>query len=123
MGGAMGNVLKAELKRIGVSIKACRVTSLWLHEPNGNEECLKYGQEQVVKEAQGKLVVLLLGSETCEFFLNKKVSQVAGIPMKSPYFDGVALPSMNPAIVFHAGVGEIRLVMNRLEEILDGFDN
>lgn len=106
--GATGRVLRAEMSYLGLDLKAYRRTNLWLHAPNKNEECFKMGVEQVLKEAKGKKIVFLLGSEPVMYFTGKNVSDVSGLKVKSPLLSApVVLASQNPAVVFKGTVGEI----------------
>lgn len=121
--GPTGNVLKTELHYLGIDISQLRVTNLWLHKPNGNEECYKHGLEQAIKEAKGKKLVLLIGSDVVKEFADKKVYDVNGLQVKSKWISAPCFCVLNPAIVFkRGGVGEVRLAIQKfvkkIEEIL-----
>lgn len=112
--GPSGNVLRSELAYLGVELRDLRRCNLWLHPPNKNEDCLKYGAEQVIKEAKGRLAILLLGSDTVKYFTNKSVSSVSGLKLTSPYLSApLIMACPNPANVFHSRCGEVRLSLQK----------
>jgi len=113
MVGRMGEVLSKELGKLGIDLQRCRIGNLWHHAKNGNEECLQYGAQQVVTNCIGKEVILLLGSDTVTYFTGKKVSNVSSLVVPSDYFSGIVFASVNPAQVFHQGLGELRLALQK----------
>lgn len=121
--GPTGNVLRTELRYLGIDISQLRVTNLWLHKPNKNEECYKHGLEQAIKEAKGRKLVMLIGSDVVSEFADKKVYDVNGLIVKSKWISAPCFCMLNPAIVFkRGGVGEIRLAIQKfvkkVEEII-----
>lgn len=118
--GATGNVLRMELAKLGVDLSRMRITNLWLHIPNHNEDCLKYSVEQVIKEAKGKEAILLIGSDAVKYFTSKKVSQVNGLEVKSDYLSApIIYACIQPAIVFHNVIGELRFALKRFSERIE----
>ena len=118
--GNTGTILKKELRYLGLDINTCRVTNLWLHEPNNNEKCYNHGIEQVIKEAKGRKAILLLGSDVTEYFVGKPVLSICGIQVKSPYFSApLVFACVNPAWVFKNNVGELRWALKKFVELLD----
>lgn len=114
MVGGMGGVLRTELGRAGLDMRQMRVCNLWLHPKNKNEDCLKHGKDRVIKEARGKKIILLLGSDTVKEFCDEKVSEVSGLQVKSPYFSAPCIfACIQPASVFHQGLGELRLSIEK----------
>lgn len=119
--GATGAVLRTELAKLGVDLSQMRITNLWLHIPNHNEDCLKYSVEQVIKEAKGKEAILLIGSDTVKYFTDKKVSQVNGLIVKSDYLSApLILACVQPATVFHGCPGELRFGLKRFANKIEG---
>lgn len=120
--GAAGMVLKNEFGRCGLDIKQMRITNLWRHKPNKNEDCLTYGHTLAVKAAQYKQAILLIGSESTKHFTGLSVMSVSGLVVKSDFFPDTELvmASVNPAVVFHGGVGEVRFAISRFAERIDG---
>jgi uracil-DNA glycosylase family 4 len=120
MCGKMGIVLRSELAYLGLDLKSFRRTNLWLHTPNKNQDCFKMGVEQVLKEAKGKRVVLLLGSDTVKYFTGKNVSDVNGLQVQSTMLSApTILAGVNPAIVFHGTVGEVRFLVGQFKEAVE----
>ena len=126
MVGPMGIALRQELAFLGFDIKSARRTNLWLHPPNKNKLCLQHGIEEVIKEAQGKTAILLFGDDVCKIFMDKSVTKIAGLLMKSNYFSApIVVVSPNPAMMFHQGkgVGEIRLALKKFVRYLEEYDD
>ena len=115
MVGSMGSVLKSELHYLGVHLDNLRYGNLWQHLMNDNEKCFEYSVQKTIEELEDKELTLLLGKEPVEFFLNRKVTDVCGLFMKSGFFSGLMMACVNPAIVFqHDGVvGEMRLALKK----------
>lgn len=115
--GATGSVLRTELGKLGADLSQFRITNLWLHKPNHNEDCLKYSVEQVIKEAKNKEAILLIGSDTAKFFCGVKVSQWNGLEVKSNYLSApIIMCCVQPATVFHGTIGELRFALKRFSE-------
>jgi uracil-DNA glycosylase family 4 len=118
--GKTGMVFRSELAYLGMDLKSFRRTNLWLHTPNKNQDCFKMGVEQVLKEAKGKRVILLLGSDTVKYFTGKNVSDVNGLQVQSTMLSApTILAGINPAIVFHGTVGEVRFLVKKFKEVVE----
>ena len=130
MVGAMGGVLKTELRKLGMDLNMFRLANLWFHpEPKRDHplynDCLNHCVETLVKEAKNKKAILLMGAETVKFFCDKKVSAVCGLQVTSPYLSApVIYACVNPADVWHSSIGEMRTAITKfvrrleVEEIL-----
>jgi uracil-DNA glycosylase family 4 len=117
MVGAMGEVLRQELARADLDMNQMRLTNLWLHPKNKNESCFKYGLEQAIKEAKNRKAILLIGSDTVLHFCNEKVSEVNGLVVESSYLSApLIFACVQPATVFHGGLGEIRLSLQKFSK-------
>lgn len=117
--GQAGRALRYELALMGLDMLNYRITNIWMHRPN--EKCFEWHKEQVIKEAKGKKVVLLLGSDCAELFIGKKVMEIAGLPVKSALLESEFIVcSPNPAIVFQRNgkVGELRFALNTFKNLL-----
>lgn len=118
--GLTGKVLKRELGLLGVDINQVRLCNLWQHKPNGNEDCFKHGMEVVINEAKNKKVILLLGSDTVKCFTGENVSNVCGLTLVSSYLSApTIIACVNPAIVFHSAIGELRLALKKFAKEVD----
>ena len=113
--GNMGTVLRVELSKLGLDLKQVRRMNLWQHPKNKNEKCLQIGMEEVIKEAERKEYILLLGDDVVKCFLDRAVTKVSGLQMKSSYFSALCVPCSNPASLFQKGngVGEVRLALKK----------
>lgn len=120
MVGPMGRVLRSELAYLGLDLRTFRRTNLWMHIPNSQEECYKMGIEAAIKEAKGKRVILLLGSDVVKYFVGKNVSDVTGLRVKSDKLSApIIIAAPNPAIVFHGTVGEIRFALKKFRDAVE----
>jgi len=119
--GRGGEVLRAELARVGIQYEQCRATNLWLHAPSKEDEEYRWHMEQMLTEVQGKKFVLLMGSDVCKALLGEAVSDVSGLIVNSPYLpkDVTAIACKNPALVLRKGttVGEVRQAMKVFGEV------
>jgi len=112
--GKTGAVLRTELAFKGIDLNRLRRCNMWIHAPNDRDDCFKYGIELAIKEAIGKQLVLLIGSETVKYFCNELVSNVNGLLVTSSYLSAPKIMAcVQPATVFHGSVGEFRLAMEK----------
>lgn len=119
MVGAMAGVFRTELSFVDLSLNSFRLLNLWFHKPNDDVKCFDESLKACLKELQGKQVVLLVGGETVSYFCNEKVSDVNGLVVTSKYIDAPLVMAMvNPAIVFHGPVGELRFSVKRFADEL-----
>ena len=116
--GATGRVMRKELAYLGIDMNQLRITNLWQHRPNKNEECFAHGCAEALKEAKGRKAILLVGSDTVKYFCDKSVQAVCGLQVTSPYLSAdIIYATVNPASVFkRGGVGEVRLALTKFAE-------
>jgi len=118
--GGTGKIFQIELAKVGIDLKGLRLCNLWLHPPNKNQDCLNNGIETVLKEARDKEAILLLGSDTVSYFCDKKVSDVTGLRVQSNLLSApIIMACLQPAIVFHSVVGELRLSLQKFSREVD----
>lgn len=128
MVGPMGAMLETELHFLGIRMRDLRRCNLWMHEKPekltpADQACFEYSLERAIREASNKRLILLMGSEVVEFFTGKPVMSMSGLLVKSDYFPNTVLvASVNPAIVFHSGVGEMRHALEIFKRELDVLD-
>lgn len=114
MVGPMGAVVENELMFLGVRMRDLRRCNLWMHEKpskssNLDKACFEHGIKILIKEAANKSLILLMGSETVKFLTGYDVMNVSGTIVSSVFFpNSIVVASVNPAIVFHSGIGEMR---------------
>jgi uracil-DNA glycosylase family 4 len=115
--GKTGDVLRAELLRVGLTLPELRQTNLWQHAKDEKGCDLNFHLDRMVKEFEGKTHVLLMGSDVTQALLGEKVSAHSGLMVKiRPYKDIHFWVSPNPAIAFKSPIGEMRLAMTRFAE-------
>lgn len=116
------DILRKELARVGLDIAEFRMCWLNLHEPSKNENCYKVGRDIVLDEAKGKQAVVLVGAEPVEEFTGLSASDVYGLQVESPTFSApvvFVLPKPEGVFVKGAGIGELRLSVEKLGKVLD----
>ncbi len=127
--GKTGEVLRAELLRVGLILPELRQTNLWQHakspvkskdlkaKPKEGECDLDWHVDKMVKEFEGKTHVLLMGSDVTQALLGEKVMSHAGLRVKVPGYESTHFwVSPNPAIAFKSPIGEMRLAFKRFAE-------
>jgi len=119
--GATGQLLRQELAYIGIDLQSLRRGNLWFHAPNKNNDCLKHGVEVIIKEAIGKKLILLIGSDAVKFFTGEKISEVNGLVVPSDYFSGVVMACIQPASIFQpkGTIGELRFALNNFNNKIE----
>lgn len=114
-----GKIFRKELERVGLSINDFRITNLWAHIPNKDEDCYNIGYSLALEEAKGKKAILLVGSDVVETFTNYKVSNVSGLQVDSAILSApLIIASVNPALAQHRGVGEVRHAIEKWHKSL-----
>jgi uracil-DNA glycosylase len=119
--GPAGGVLRTELARVGLDMVRLRITNLWLHEPNKEENCFKAGYDLVLDEAKGKDAILMVGSEVVSAFTEYNVMAINGLRLDKsdhPFSASIVFACLNPAIVFHKSYGEVRFAITEFEKYL-----
>jgi len=111
-----GKIFRKELELVGLSLSDFRVTNIWLHKPNDDENCFQAGYNHVLDEAKGKKAILLVGSDAVGTFTSYKVSDVSGLQVDSSVLSAPLIMAMiNPAsaMVMGHGIGEVRFAIER----------
>lgn len=117
--GATGGVLRTELSRARLDYNRIRMTNLWRHEPNNNDDCLEYSAKQAIREGQERKVILLVGSGTVRYFTQLSVEEYNGLVVPCLWFPhAVVLACVQPATVFHGSIGEFRFAINQFMQTI-----
>ena len=114
--GPAGDILKSELRRVGIRYEKCRATNLWQHAKDTKGCDLSGHLQRTYEELAGRKAVLLMGSEVSTQFLGANISEVTGTKVNSKQFPGsvdIAVAIYNPAIALHDKLGEVRLGIER----------
>ncbi len=120
--GNTGKVLQYEMTRAGLDMWSCRLTNLWLHYQNKDQDCFQYGLRELMIEMAGRKV-LFMGSELARYFLGKGVSYWYGLEAPSPLYPRSTqwvMYAPNPAICMHTQVGEFRLSVEKFVRKVKG---
>ena len=113
--GPTGKLLQAELKRYKLRLRSFRLCNLWIHPSNKNDDCFERSVKLVLKEAKGKRLVVLIGSDTVKYFTGEKVSKWNGLLVHSPLLNNPYVMAMvQPATAFRSSIGEMRFALERL---------
>lgn len=119
--GPTGDILRAELARVGIPIQRVRLTNLWLHEKDEKGCDLKWHLNRLSKEISASRIALLMGSDLAKALFNCGIMDISGLEMKHQLFPKTRLfMSPNPADAMREPVGELRLALSRFKEALDG---
>lgn len=112
--------LMKELGMVGINFQQLSLTALWMHHPPkigrtkeskvAFQACLDYSISQVIKAAEGKQLVMLLGAEVVRTFTGYGVSEVSGLKCKSDLLPNVpvVIPAHNPDNIMKMPIGELR---------------
>jgi len=120
--GEAGQVLRAELARVGIQFDRCRATNLWLHNPSKEPGEYEYHMQNALNECKGRKAILLMGSDVSWAFLDRAVSDVSGLLVTSPLLthDVKIVISKNPALLLRQGavVGDVRHAFGVFGEVV-----
>src|ERR1700690_756376 len=61
--GKTGDILKAELAKVGIQLSACRATNLWQHDKNEEKCKISWHMDTLAKEFKNKNYILFMGSD------------------------------------------------------------
>lgn len=112
--------LAKELGLVGVQMNTLCLTNLYMHVPDKGKRtkeakesaqaCLDYSISQIVEEAKGKKIVLLMGAEVIRTFTGYPASSVYGLKCKSEFLPDVPviIPAPNPDKLMLQPIGELR---------------
>jgi len=118
--GPGGDILRVELRRVGINLKQCRLTNLWLHPKT--KDCEMH-LDELYEEMKGRKFILLMGADAVTQFTSENVSDVSGLRVDKFEYAKEMLPSgsvvyalFNPAIALHDKLGEIRFGLEKFGE-------
>ncbi len=129
-----GDILKAELTRVGIMFNQVLITNMWAHQkdwkvevtvsPKGKEKerkveaCpMSWHVDNLVRLFKDRTHVLLMGTDVTTTLIGAPVMSVSGTPVKVSGFPKIHFwVSPNPSLLFSQPVGEIRLAFKRFSE-------
>ncbi len=112
--------LAKEMAMAGIQMNTLCLTNLYMHVPNKGKRtkeakesaqgCLDYSISEIVKLAEGKKVILLMGAEAIRTFTGYPASDVYGLVCTSDYFskETIIIPAPNSDKLMMMPVGELR---------------
>jgi len=112
--------LAKEMALAGIQMNTLCLTNLYMHVPNKGkktkeakesaQECLDYSISQIVKLAEGKKIIFMMGAEAIRTFTGYPASDVYGLKCKSDLLPNVPviIPAPNSDKLMAMPVGELR---------------
>jgi uracil-DNA glycosylase family 4 len=130
--GDSGDVMKAELGRVGLSLDQVRSTHLWLHQVASGPEKkaeLDFHFSRMLAQIETAKYVLLCGAELATLMFGHKISQINGLvyreldkeaPIQWLKKGQVAVAAFNPATCLNPNgvVGDFRLAIQRFADAI-----
>lgn len=112
-----GDILQAELLRVGIALPTVLVTNMWQHQQDEKECDLALHVDAAVKLFAGRTHVLLMGSGALMPLIGQKFNAVSGTRVQVPSFKQIHFwASPNPALAYSQPIGELRLAFTRFAE-------
>jgi hypothetical protein len=120
--------LHREMGLVGLQMMSFNLTNFYMHIPpkvgRGKEEkelaqrCVDFSIEELVKLAEGKKIILMMGAETIKTFTEYNSSQVYGLIMRSELLPDVPviIPCPNSDKMMSQPIGEFRNALKVLAE-------
>ena len=119
--GRGGDVLRAEMIKVGIHPGRCRMTNMWLHAKNPKECDKDWHITEMFREVRGKKFLLIMGAETLQTFLpESRVSEWSGLEIISPDIPkgARAMAMVNPAIALRDVHGEVAFAIKNFAELI-----
>lgn len=112
-----GDLLQAELIRVGIALPTILVTNMWQHQQDENTCDPAFHLDQTVKLFADRTHVLLMGTAATMPLIGKKFNEVSGTRVKVPSFKKINFwAAPNPSLAMSQPIGELRLALSRFAE-------
>ena len=112
-----GDILQAELLRVGIALNTVLVTNMWQHQKDEKECDHSLHVDATVKLFADRTHILLMGSDATLPLIGKKFNEVTGTRVQVPGFRKVHVwAAPNPALAYGQPIGEMRLAFQRFAE-------
>lgn len=119
--GRVGDVLHAELLKVGLIFADLRHTNLWQHAKDEATCDPAWHLDQLAKEFKGKTHVLMMGSHVTQALIGHNVEDRSGLKVKVSGYKGINFwVSPSPALAHASPIGEMRLAMQRFAHDVQG---
>jgi len=127
--------LMKELGMVGLNMQVMSLGAFWSHIPpksNGKDgkeqfgKCLDWSISEVIRLAEGKRIILMMGAEVVRTFTGYGVSDVSGLICKSDLLPvtnaPIIIPAPNPDNIMKQPIGELRNALNVFAEQIKIFE-
>lgn len=112
----IGELLRYELMRIGITIENCRLASLWLHRKDmQNNQCFLHGWDTLRKELmKSRKLTIFFGTEFFNLF-NINPNYITLPVSGEKYFpsEWILVLSNLSTNAIYSGIGELRLALEK----------
>lgn len=120
--------LNREMGLVGLQLHTFNLTNLYNHILPKNKKtkedkeiiqgCIEFSRQQVLKLAEGKKIILLLGSGTVKAFSDYSASEIYGLPFQSEQLPNVPclIAGINTDKLMSQPIGELRITLKSLSE-------
>ncbi len=120
--------LAKELSMVGINMQSLSLTALWLHTPPKSkrskddkehfQKCLDWSISEVLRAAEGKKIILVMGAEATRTLTGYGVSEVSGLICQSDLLPKVPVivPCPNPDNIMKMPLGEMRNALKVFKE-------
>lgn len=117
--GQSGEILKAELGRVGIQMEACRAVCIYSHPHAVGDSmmCIDRSVEDFGAEMKNRRGILLFGAQASKFF-GYEINDVSGLIIKPELLpeDVIVVVAPHPGMLKHTPVGEMRLALKIFKE-------
>lgn len=122
-----------ELAMVGLGMNSFSLTNLYMHiPPKGRktkedrllqDACTNFSISELIKVAQDKKIILMMGADTVRIFTGYSVTDVSGLLVKSDYLPNVPIiiPAPNCNKLMNLPIGELRCSLKVLAEQIEIF--
>jgi hypothetical protein len=126
--------LNKELGMVGLMLSQFNLTNLYMHQlPKSKrtkedkailQGCIDFSIAEVLKLAEGKKIILLMGAGVIKTFTEYNASEVYGLSVKSEYFPNVPvlIPAPNPDKIMSQPIGELRISLKSLADHIKTYE-
>ena len=123
--------LQKELAMVGLGMNTFSLTNLYMHVPPKGRKtkedrllqdaCTNFSISELIKVAQDKKIILMMGAYTVKTFTGYSVTDVSGLLVKSDYLPNVPIiiPAPNSDKLMNLPIGELRNSLKVLAEQIE----
>lgn len=117
MVGDVGDILTAELGKVGIQFSACRRMNIWQHGKDEKTCDFQWHVNEAAKEIPNHKYIFIMGSAATQALFGKNVADISGLKIVSKTFPGIVFYSCpSPAMLLHGPLGEFRLALGKFRK-------